>query len=135
MSAQKSICFASVAVLIMLVGTVPNALGQFDQMMEQMNANPFMQFMKELGPSQAREFIKMATNPNVTKAQLSDQMEAFAQQNGIEEAYQKMNASVHRVKEEMMAAAPQNLAGPALQTFNRVAVSQMLILPIFYAIL
>jgi hypothetical protein len=123
----KSVCFASAVVLLLLVGIVPNALGQFDQMMEMAKANPFVQFMKELSPSQAKEFIKMSTNPNVTKAQLSEQMEAFAQQNGIEEAYQKMNASVNRMKEEMVAAAPQNLAGPALETFNRVAVSQLLI--------
>jgi hypothetical protein len=121
MSAQKCVCFASAVVLMVLAGMVPNALGQFDQMMKM--ANPFVQFMKELSPSQAREVIQIATNPNITKAQLCQQVEAIAQENGIEEAYQQFNASIHQMQEQMMAAAPQNLAGPALQTFNQVAVS------------
>src|SRR2546423_686121 len=104
-----------------VLATLPNANGQFDKLMEK--ANPFVQFIRELSASQAKEFIKITTNADVTRAQLGEKLKAFAEENGIEEAYQQLEDKVAEAKEQMAEAAPHNLAGPALETFNRIAVS------------
>jgi hypothetical protein len=116
MTAQK--CIILVAFVLAIL---PNANGQFDKLMEK--ANPMVQFIRELSGPQAKEYIKMTTNPDVSRAQLGEQLKAFAEENGIEEAYQKLEDKVAEAKGQMAEAAPQNLAGPALETYSRIAVS------------